>query len=73
MVAITSESLILLTEAARKFPTQPHVATMRRWVREGVRGVKLEAVFIGGASYTSIEAMNRFVEALNHESETVSA
>jgi hypothetical protein len=49
-------TLIPKRRAGRKCST----ATLYRWVREGVRGVKLEAIAVGGGLCTSREALERF-------------
>jgi hypothetical protein len=46
-------------------------ATAMRWMLNGVGGVRLESTKIGGARYTSREAIERFVAALNHRPATV--
>ena len=57
------ERLLTLGQAAGLLPEPPHVATVRRWARRGVRGVCLETVRLGGRLYTSAEAMDRFGRA----------
>lgn len=37
-----------------------HVGTLHRWRAKGLRGVRLEAVRLGGGWYTSVEALMRF-------------
>lgn len=39
--------------------------TVWRWIRRGVRGVKLEATRVGGSVLISNTALNRFIERLN--------
>lgn len=46
-------------------------ATIHRWRLEGVRGVRLEAIKIGGTFHTSIEALERFVSALTAAQEAM--
>src|SRR4051794_11991685 len=75
MINIHTEQLRSLAEAARELPRQGnsrgvHVSTLCRWWRHGVQcgvqgRVKLETVVIGGRRYTSVEAIQRFVERLN--------
>ena len=36
-----------------------------RWVSRGVRGVRLDAIRIGGTLYTSLEALQRFADQLS--------
>lgn len=62
MIDIQCESLITLGQAAAALPGRPSAATLWRWRTRGVNGRKLEAVRIGGRSYTSIEALARFCE-----------
>ena len=38
----------------------PHPSTVQRWLSQGVGGRRLEAVRIGGRTYTTIEAIARF-------------
>ncbi|MGO8899479.1 MAG: DUF1580 domain-containing protein [Isosphaeraceae bacterium] len=42
-----------------------HPVTLSLWHRRGVRGVKLETLLIGGRRCTSIEALNRFYQAVS--------
>jgi Protein of unknown function (DUF1580) len=60
-----------MREASRLFPGSrqgrpTHVATLYRWAGRGIRGVRLEAVRVGGCLYTSREAMQRFAERLTN-------
>lgn len=41
-------------------------ATAMRWMLNGVGGVRLDSTKIGGARYTTREAVERFIAALNH-------
>lgn len=65
---ILSEQLLTLSAAARAIPGRSgqgvHAATTWRWVRRGVRGIRLETVLIGGIRYTSREALERFFAAI---------
>jgi hypothetical protein len=69
MFDIHAEHLLTMREASRLFPGSrqgrpTHVATVHRWATRGIRGIRLEAVRIGGCLYTSREAMQRFAERL---------
>ncbi len=64
MLDIQREQMISLTEATKRLPGRPAVSTVRRWTG-GIRGVVLETALIGGKRYTSIEALQRFVNALS--------
>lgn len=64
------EVLITLAAAARKVPGRVpgkpvHTATLARWATRGVNGRQLETLKIGGRLFTSVEALSRFVSALN--------
>lgn len=69
MDGLLSENLITLTEAASTLPRRragkpTHPSTLFRWASEGLRGVKLEIVQVGGTRCTSREALGRFFERL---------
>ena len=70
MIDITSEEVILLREASELLPKRQgkkvHVATLYRWAKDGIRGVKLESLKVGGQACTSVEAVTRFVENTNN-------
>lgn len=65
-----SETVLSLTDAAREYPWPrrrggklPNVATLYRWSLGGCRGVLLETIQVGGTRCTSLEAIDRFIEA----------
>ncbi len=77
MIDLSSEPLITLAEAARLRPLgrngrATHVATIYRWISRGIRGIRLEALRVGGALFTSREAVQRFAEALTTSGATTS-
>ncbi|HMF11675.1 MAG TPA: DUF1580 domain-containing protein [Gemmataceae bacterium] len=64
-----SKDLITLDEAARLLPAgrrgrRVNFSTLFRWVATGLRGIRLEAVRIGGRFYTTQAALQRFAERL---------
>ena len=72
MIEIAKESLISLHEIPQRLPPRRsgrpvHMSTVYRWIQRGVRGVRLEAVRIGGILSTSREALQRFAEQLSGE------
>ncbi len=74
MIDIASEDTFSLTEAAKRLPcrrkgVRPNVATLYRWAQQGCRGVRLETICIGATRCTSMEALQRFFEALTAQSE----
>lgn len=69
MIDLKAEKLISPAEASKLVPPNRldrpvHVSTVVRWILHGVRGVRLEAVRIGGRWATTEEAMSRFSAAL---------
>ena len=67
-IDVQSETLISFSDARSAFPgivRRLSLATLHRWRLNGVRGVKLETVLIGGLRYTSREAIARFIAAQN--------
>jgi len=65
MIDIQNEKLRLLSQSAREIPGRPHISTVFRWWRHGVKGVKLETVLVGGRRFTSAEAIQRFIQRLS--------
>lgn len=62
MIDVCNEHLLSFTEAVKTLPSRPSIVTIWRWRNRGVCGVKLEFVCLGGRTYTSLEALNRFFE-----------
>jgi hypothetical protein len=77
MIELAKETLIPIRDVPRRLPPRPngkrvHISAVYRWTQRGIRGLVLEAVRIGGTTYTSCEALQRFAqelsaaESLNH-------
>jgi hypothetical protein len=69
MIDSNAEHVVSLADAARLCPKRrggkrPHVSCIYRWTTSGCRGVILESIQIGGTRCTSIEALQRFFDAL---------
>jgi hypothetical protein len=69
MIDLRTETLISLAQAARLLPPgrngkTTHISTLMRWINPGVRGVRLEAVRLGGRWLTSAAALQRFADRL---------
>lgn len=41
---------------------RPNIATIRRWYKKGISGVRLEVQYCQGKYVTSIDAVKRFIE-----------
>ncbi len=70
MLDLSQETIISFNEAAGRIPSyrpgrKTHVATLHRWAKDGVRGVKLDSARLGGRLVTSDEALQRFSDALS--------
>jgi len=71
MIQHDKETLISFADAAKRLPRSPsgrpvHAKTVARWALRGIRGIKLESICPGGRRVTSVEACQRFFEALVH-------
>ena len=67
-IDLACEELLSLTDAAKALPPidgkRPHISTIWRWCRRGVRGVRLEYVRLGHRVCTTREALGRFAQRL---------
>lgn len=65
-MASVGETLLALTEVPNFLPRRRgrkvHYSTVFRWATKGARGKVLQSQLIGGIRYTSIAALNRFLE-----------
>ncbi len=64
-----SEQRLTLAEAADKAPGRPHVSSLWRYCRYGIRAangmrIHLEHARFGSRIYTSVEALQRFAQRL---------
>ena len=72
MISLTTETLVSFAEACERLPRRragrrPHPNTLYRWASHGIRGIRLETLRVGGTLCTSLEALQRFFEALTVE------
>lgn len=67
MVDISSDKLIGLNEAANLLGRRISYSTWWRWGNRGVRGHKLQLTRVGGRTMVSVEALQKFVSAINGE------
>ena len=70
MIDIANEHLIPLREVPKCLPPRPtgrriHISAVYRWMTRGLHGIRLETVKIGGTTYTSQEALQRFADELS--------
>jgi hypothetical protein len=69
MISVNDEHLVTFSQLAKRLPRRrrdrpTNVSTIHRWRSPGVRGVRLEAVRLGGTWVTSLEAYQRFCSSL---------
>ena len=67
MINVAEEDLIAICDVPKQLPRRAsgrrvHVSAVYRWISRGVRGVCLEAIKIGGTTYTSVEALQAFAQ-----------
>ena len=70
MINLLNEQVVSLSEATRHLPRRragrkPAVQTLYRWGSTGCRGIRLEVIQVGGTLCTSLEALQRFCDALS--------
>lgn len=66
MIDFTREQPVTLSDVADRF--QFSLQTVRRWIKRGENGVKLEHVKVGREYRTSMEATQRFLARLSKPS-----
>jgi len=65
VIDIGNEQLVPLHDVPKILPTRGngkrvHISAVYRWAQRGIRGTRLEVVRVGGTTYTSREALQRF-------------
>lgn len=75
MIDLATERLIALREVPKHLPPRPtgrriHISAVYRWIQRGVRGVRLDSIQVGGTTYTSVEALQRFADGLSSRGPT---
>jgi hypothetical protein len=69
MIDIGKETILTLGQAAERLPRRRQgkktsTSTIWRWAEYGVRGVRLETIDVGASRCTSVEALQKFFEAV---------
>lgn len=70
MIDLRTESLIRLEDVRQHIPSgrrgkQLSKSVPFRWASKGVKGIVLETVKVGGARYTTLDALHRFIQHIN--------
>jgi hypothetical protein len=65
VIDIRNEQLVPLPDVPKILPMRGngkriHISAVYRWAQRGIRGTRLEVVRVGGTTYTSREALQRF-------------
>jgi len=73
-IDVQEEQVVSLREACGLLPRRragkkPAIETLYRWSLRGCRGIKLETVQVGATRCTSVEALQRFFDALTAASD----
>jgi len=63
MIDLSNENVFPVNEAPKHIASRPSQASVWRWVLNGVGGIKLDSILIGGRRLTSSEAIQRFADA----------
>jgi hypothetical protein len=70
VIDLSSETILTFNEARSRLPKRrrgkrPDISCLYRWATAGLRGHRLETLKIGGQTCTSLEALQRFFDALS--------
>ena len=60
---VENETFVPINEVSNVLPSPKSPATVQRWIRQGVNGVKLATIKIGGRRYTTKSAIREFLHA----------
>jgi hypothetical protein len=62
---LTAETVIPINHAPKHYPYgRANISTVYRHFGRGCRGIRLETFLAGGRRYTTVEAIERFFEAI---------
>jgi len=66
MKTLAEQGYMPMMEAVKKCTGQePHIQTVRRWVKKGIRGFRIEAKFVAGEYITTVDAVNDFISSVS--------
>lgn len=60
-----NKSFLPLRQATELFPGRVAPSTVRGWIRDGVNGIRLDALRVGGRIFVSPAAADEFLRAIN--------
>ena len=67
---LATEDLVAVNVAGKKFKPPVSRTSLERWMRTGVRGIRLESIQIGHRRFVSIQAIERFIQRTNQPIDT---
>jgi hypothetical protein len=75
MIDINKETLISISDTPKHLPRRRngktvHISAVYRWLKKGIKGIRLESARIAGTTYTSLEALQRWSDALTNADES---
>ncbi len=65
MPELAAAAIVAINDAGDHIPGRPSRATVWRWVMHGIRGHRLESMLIGGRRYIAVDAIDRWLQAIN--------
>ena len=66
-MSLRDEQLVSFPDASKRLPSRPSINTFHRWRMRGIKGHRLETCRLAGRRYTSVEALDRFFDAVDAE------
>jgi hypothetical protein len=64
-MSLRTEQLLSFPEASKIVPGRPAVNSFHRWQTQGIQGHRLETCKVAGRRFTSVEALDRFFDAID--------
>ena len=72
-IDLRNETVQTFPQAAKLFPIPPHISSLVRWAKKGIRGTRLEYGRAGRKLITTVEAVERFCNTLAQADQPVEA
>ncbi len=62
--------LLTFSEARKIIPGRPDLSTIHRWANQGIKGIRLRTLKVGGRRFVSKAEIEVFIAALNKNSDS---
>jgi hypothetical protein len=59
-----ANSLPVIKAVEKVIGKRPHVQTVRRWCKKGVRGIRLRSLFVNGSYRCSVDDVQEFLKSV---------